>query len=95
VPDEVGTRGGAVSRNDVDDTRGNSHLSSELGHPEHGQRCGWIGLEDHGAPGGQRGCELPRSHHDRVIPRHDLGGHADGLFQCVGEDRAPDRGRPA
>ncbi len=43
-------------------------------------------LEDAGAPGSECGRELPGSHGERKIPRHDLCAHADRLARRVGEE---------
>ena len=38
-------------------------------------------LDDHGAPGGQRGGDLARDHGRREVPRRHQHGHANGLQQ--------------
>ena len=54
-----------------------------------------VGLQDDRAAGRERGRELPRRHHQRVVPGHDLPGDADRLLQRVEEERAADRIRAA
>ena len=59
------------------------------------QRRRGVGLQDDRAARGERGRELPRRHHQRVVPRHDLAADADRLLQRVEEERAADRVRAA
>ena len=67
----------------------------ELRDAQHAQRRLRVRLEDDRAAGRERGRELPGRHQQRVVPRHDLGGDADGLLQRVEEQRAADRSRAA
>ena len=52
------------------------------------RRRGVARLEHHRVAGGDRRGELPHRHHHRVVPRRDLGAHADRLA-------ADDRGHAA
>ena len=70
-------------------------LGSELREPQRGERRRRVRLQHDGAAGGERGRELPRRHHQRVVPRHDLPRDADRLLQRVEEERAADRVRAA
>ena len=65
-------------------------LGRELGHPQRGERRRGVGLEHDGAAGGQGGRQLPRGHHQRVVPRDDLAADADGLLQRVEQERPAD-----
>ena len=48
---------------------------------ESGQRSLLGGLEHAGAAGRQRGRQFPCSHQQRIVPRNDLSGDADRLFE--------------
>ena len=95
VPHEVRAGRRPVARHDVDDAGRKSHLGRELRQPERRRRRLCVRLDDDGATGGECRGELPGRHHERVVPRDDLRGDADGLLQRVGEQRAADRPRLA
>ena len=78
--------------NDVDRPGREADLRGELREPECAQRRLRVGLQHDRAAGGKRGRELPRRHQQRVVPRDDLAGDADGLLQRVEEERAADLG---
>ncbi len=91
VRDEMRARGRAVTRDDVDHACGDADLHGELGEAECAERRGGVRLEDDRAAGGQGRRELPRGHHEGVVPGDDLRDHADGLFQRVRENGAAHR----
>ena len=91
VAHEVRADRRSVAGNDVDDAVGNADLVRQLGEPERRQRRLRIRLEHDRAAGRERGRELPRREHQRVVPRHDLTADADRLLQRVEEQRAADR----
>ena len=93
--DEVAPDGRPIRRQDVDDAGREPDLDGELGEPERRERRSRIGLEDGGAAGRERGRQLPRRHHQRVVPRHDLGAHTDRLLERVVGERAAERARAA
>ena len=79
--------GVAVAGDDVEDALGQD-VGGDLGHPQGGERRDLGRLQHHRVPGREGGRDLPRRHHQRVVPRRDLADDADRL--------APDhRGRPA
>ena len=80
---------------DVDDAGRDPDLGRELAEAQGGQRRGRVGLQHDRAARGERGAELPGSHHDRVVPGDDLRADADRLLQRVEEERAADRMRAA
>ena len=84
---------GPSAGNDVDDARREPDLGRELGEPQRGQRRLRVGLQHDGAPGRQRGRQLPGRHRQRVVPGDDLAGDADRLLQRVEEERAAERAR--
>jgi hypothetical protein len=94
VGDEVGAGRRALARHDVDDAGREPDLHRELGEAKCGQRRGRIRLEDDRAARCKRGRELPRRHHERVVPGDDLRDDADGLLERVGEDGAAHRHCP-
>ena len=93
--DEVAPDGRAIRREHVDDARREPGLDGELGEPERRERRSRIGLEHCGAAGRERGRQLPRRHHQRVVPRHDLGAYTDRLLERVVGERAAERARAA
>ena len=56
------------------------------GELQRGDRGGLGGLENDGVSGGQRGCDFPREHQQREIPRDDLADHAERLERAAGGD---------
>ena len=95
VPDEVRARRRPVTGDDVDGARGEADLGGELREADRRQRRLRIGLEDDGAAGRECRRELPRRHHQRVVPGHDLARDPDRLLQGVEEERPADRVRAA
>jgi hypothetical protein len=70
---------------DVDHARRDARLLGEA-HEQHGrQRRDLAGLDDAGAPGGERGRELPRQLQQGVVPRRDQHAHPDRLVRDPGE----------
>ncbi len=49
------------------------------------QRCDFRGFDDHGAAACQRRRDLPHADHQREIPRHDRGHHADRFAHGIGQ----------
>lgn len=73
---DEGAAGVAVAADHVEDA-GRQVLGGEAGE-QGGRRGGGVrGFEDGGVPGGDRRGDLPHGHHQRVVPRCDLGAHAD------------------
>ena len=95
MPHEVRARRLPRPGHDVHGARGKTHFGGELGEPQCRQRSGRIRLQHHCATGCERRRELPRGHHQRVIPRDDLARYADRLFQRVEEEGAAERVRAA
>ena len=95
MPHEVRGRRSSRAGHDVDRARREADLGRQLGQAERRQRRLRVRLEDDRAAGGQRGRELPRRHHQRVVPGHDLPRDADRLLQRVEEERPADRVRAA
>ena len=62
----------AVSRNDVDHSRGQPSFLTEFGEHERGQRSELRWLQHDRVAGGQSRRNLPRQHQQRKIPRDDL-----------------------
>ena len=91
VLDEVGARRRTVAGHDIQRTGREADLPCELCEPDRRQRGLRIGLQHDGAARRERRSELPRRHHERVVPGDDLGRDADWLFQRVEEERATDR----
>ena len=54
-------------------------LGGDLGEQRRARRGRVARLEHDGVAGGDRRRELPHRHHHRVVPRGDLGAHADRL----------------
>src|SRR6185369_5278248 len=80
---------------DVQDAGRNPGLERELTEPDRGQRGVRGGLEDGGVAGGEGGCDLPRGHEDREVPRHDQPNDTDRLAQREVETRLGHRDRLA
>jgi hypothetical protein len=59
---------GSETGDSVDDTCRETGLLDEVAHVQGGERgeLGW--LHDDGASGRERGSDLPRPHHERVVP---------------------------
>ena len=70
--DEVRAGRRAVAGDDVDRRRREADLARELGEPQRGERRRGVRLQHDRAAGRERRRELPRRHHQRVVPRHDL-----------------------
>jgi hypothetical protein len=77
VADQVGS-GLAGTGEDVDHPCRQVGLLADLGEQQSGQRGGLGRFEDHGVSGGQGGCDLPRQHQEREVPRDHLSHDADG-----------------
>ena len=73
----------AEARHDIHYAVRQPGLGDQLSQPQCGQRGLLSRLEHHGAPGRERGGELPRGHQQREVPRNDLPYHADRLPQRV------------
>jgi ParB family chromosome partitioning protein len=91
MPYEVRTCRRPLARHDIDRTGGETDFGRELRDPQRRQRRLRVGLEDDRAACRKRRRQLPGRHHQRVVPRHDLRGDADGLLERVEEQRAADR----
>ncbi|MPL93022.1 hypothetical protein SDC9_39146 [bioreactor metagenome] len=76
VVDERRTHGLATAKDDVDDPLG-QHLGEDPRHRQRGQRRLFRGLEDHGVTRTDRRGDLPRHHHQRIVPGRDRGDDAD------------------
>jgi tetratricopeptide (TPR) repeat protein len=72
------TAGVPVAADHVEHAR-RQELRGDLRHQQGGRRGGVGRLEHDRVAGRDRGRELPYRHHHRVIPRRDLGAHADRL----------------
>ena len=82
--DERSAAGLAKAGDDVDDPRRQAAVGEVFGEFKRGERSLLGGLQDAGAACGDGGRELPRSHHQGKIPRDDLSGDADRLFERKG-----------
>jgi len=76
--DEGRPYGVATPSHNVNDTP-REQLGQQPGQLERRQRSLLGGLEHYGVAGGQGRRELPRGHHQWVVPRGDLRHHADGV----------------
>ena len=77
-------RGGG--RQDVNDSGGHSRVFEQLDEVERGEGGEFGGLDDRGAPGGERRRNLAGGHRQREVPRSDQEGGSDGE---VGDDHPP------
>ncbi len=75
----------AVARDDVDHTVGEARLLEQGREFHHRGRREFRGLHHGGAPGRQRGRELPARERERRVPGRDDGDHALGFVARVGE----------
>ena len=71
----------AKAGDDVDDAGRKTDFGKPVCEFERGERSLLGGLQHAGASRGQRGSQLPRGHQQRIVPRNDLPGDADRLFQ--------------
>ena len=79
----------AGTGDDIEDARRQAGFERQLADPQCGER-GQLGRLHHdGAAAGQRRRELPHPDHQREIPGHDDGDHADRLAHRVGERIVP------
>ncbi len=69
----------AVSGHDVDHPVGQARLTTDIREQQRRERCPFGGLQNDGIARGQRRRDLPRQHHQREIPRHDLPADAKRL----------------
>src|SRR5579871_3034530 len=74
-------RGFTETRDDVHHARRQSAIGEILRELKRGERSLFGGLENAGAPGGQRRSKFPRGHEQGIIPGNDLSGDADRFFQ--------------
>ncbi len=79
--DERSTGGLSKASDDVDHAGRKADLGKPFRSLESRERSLLGGLENAGATGGERGSELPCAHQEGIVPRDDLSGDADGLFQ--------------
>ena len=77
--------GGAGAGDHVADTGRQAGLQQQFGQHQRRQRRLLGRLDDHRAACGQRRRQAARGGRDRVVPRHDLRGHADRLVDGVGD----------
>ena len=66
---------------------GNAGLGDQVGEAQRGQRRLLGGLEHERAAGGERRRDLLHRHHQREVPRHDLGADADRLAPDISVER--------
>src|SRR5580698_3707086 len=82
---ERGTRGFAEAVDDVYHTRRQANFGEIVRKFKRAERRLLSGLENAGATGRKRGREFPCGHEQRVVPRNDLAGYANGLAQREAE----------
>ena len=88
---ERSAAGFAEAGDDVDDARRQAAVGKMFREFERGERSLLGGFEDAGAAGGDRGREFPRGHQQRIVPRNDLPGNADRLFEREATSRCRER----
>ena len=86
---------GARTGHDVQDAGRQPAREGDLAQPERGHRRFAGRLEHHRAAGRQRRRNPARADLDRIVPRHDLGGNADGLANREVQKPGPERDRVA
>src|ERR1700722_20198177 len=77
--DESGACGLAETVDDVDDAGREADFFEIAGEFERGERSLLGGFQNAAAAGGDGRGELPRGHQERIVPRDDLCGDADGF----------------
>ncbi len=80
--------GGGTGRgggDEVQDARGQPGLLHHGGEQLGGQRGEVRGLQDHGAAGGHRGCDLAGGHGQREVPRRDQQA---GAYRLLGDQQS-------
>ena len=78
---ERGAAGLAETGNNVDHARRQAAVGEMFRKFERGERRLLRGLKHAGASGGQRRRQFPRRHQQRIVPRNNLSGNADRLFE--------------
>ncbi len=73
----------AVTREDVNDTLGETSLLDNRAHADSGQRGKLGRLENDAVSGGESGAELPGEHEEREVPGNDLADDTDGFVARV------------
>ncbi len=73
------------SRDDVDDTSGDTSLLAEGGGKQTGQRRLLSSLQDDSVASGQSRSDLPCPHKQREVPRNNLTANTNWLVSCVVE----------
>ena len=68
---------GLLAAGDDVEHPGREHVSRDLGHQQCAHRGELGGLQHHAVAGGQRRAQLPRRHHERVVPRGDRRDNAE------------------
>ena len=64
---------------------GTAGFGRQFGDAQRGERRLLGGLQDDGVAGGECRAQLPGGHHQRIVPRHHGGHHADGLAGDEGD----------
>ena len=88
MADQPVAGGLAKAGDDVEHAGREAGLGDQVGEAQRGQRGLLGGLQDDRAAGGERRRDLLHRHHQREVPRHDLGGDADRLAADISVDRA-------
>src|ERR1039458_2654370 len=76
---------------DVDYARRQSAVGEMFGEFKRRKRSLFRGLQHAGAAGSDRRGEFPCRHQQRIVPRNDLSGNADWLFEREGHRVVGDR----
>lgn len=76
---------GAKSRDDVDDTIGETRVLEEFGELQGRQRSLLGSLEDDGVTSGNSRSDLPSHHEEGEVPRDDLTTDTNGFVSSVGQ----------
>ena len=85
VAGDGGTSDTTETRDDVNNTRGETSLNNQLGGVKTRQRSLLGGLQNDGVAGGNGRTDLPSPHEDREVPGNNLATDTNGLVAGVGE----------
>jgi hypothetical protein len=88
---ESRTGGAARAGNDIEHSRRDAGLASQLGQPESGQRRRRCRLDHYGVAEGEGGRDLPGGDREREVPGDDQGADPDRLAEGQAGTRGSDR----